>query len=86
MMKSYQLYKFETTSCGACKMLGQVMAQVEFPPVESIDCEEQPELAAEYGVFQVPTLVLVNEAGREVKRHTGFMAKPQLESWVKVDD
>lgn len=81
-----KIFKFETTSCGACKVLGQVMAQVELPPVESIDCEAQPEVAAEYGVFQVPTLVLVNEAGKEVKRYTGFMAKPQLESWVKAND
>lgn len=84
MMK---LYKFKTTNCGVCVMLDKILEQIEdLPLLEVIDCEEQPELAAEYGVFQVPTLVLVNEAGREVKRHTGFMAKPQLESWVKVDD
>ena len=82
-----KLYKFKTTNCGVCGMLDKILEQVvELPPVESIDCEAQPEVAAEYGVFQVPTLILVGETRKEMKRHTGFMAKPQLESWVKVDD
>ena len=82
-----KLYKFKTTNCGVCVMLDKILEQVEdLPPLEVIDCEAQPEVAAEYGVFQVPTLVLLNEAGEVIKRHTGFMAKPQLESWVKVDE
>ena len=82
-----KLYKFKTTNCGVCVMLDKILEQVEdLPPLEVIDCEAQPEVAAEYGVFQVPTLVLVDETGREMKRHTGFMAMPQLESWVKVDE
>lgn len=78
-----KLLKFQTENCGVCKMLDQVMSQVELPVLEVIDCEQRPEVASEYGVFQVPTLVLLNEAGEVVKRHTGFMAKPQLEEWVK---
>lgn len=81
-MKDIKLLKFQTQNCGACKMLEQVMSQVELPTVETIDCEEYPEVAAEYEVFQVPTLVLLNEAGEVIKRHTGFMPKPQLEEWV----
>ena len=82
-----KFYKFKTTNCGVCVMLDKILEQVEdLPPLEVIDCEAQPGVAAEYGVFQVPTLVLLNEAGEVIKRHTGFMAKPQLESWVKVDD
>ena len=82
-----KIFKFETTNCGVCVMLDKILEQIEdLPPLEVIDCEAQPEVAAEYGVFQVPTLVLLDEAGREVKRHTGFMAKPQLEMWVKVDE
>lgn len=81
-----KLYKFKTSNCGVCVMLDKILEQIEdLPPLEVIDCEAQPEVAAEYGVFQVPTLVLLNEAGEVIKRHTGFMAKPQLESWVKVN-
>lgn len=79
-----KLLKFKTKNCGVCVMLDKILGQVEdLPNLEVVDCEEQPELAGEYEVFQVPTLVLMNEAGEVVKRHTGFMAKPQLEMWVK---
>lgn len=82
-----RLIKFSMTTCGPCRALAQVLHQVELPcELVEVDCEIEPETAAEYGVFQVPTLVLVDEAGREVKRQTGFMAKPQLEMWVKVDE
>ena len=79
-----KLYKFKTTNCGVCVMLDKILEQVEdLPPLEVIDCEEHPEIAAEYEVFQVPTMILLNEAGEVIKRHTGFMPKPQLEAWVK---
>lgn len=81
-----KLYKFETVSCGACKMMAQVMGQIEnLPEVEVIDCEVYPEIAGEFGVFQVPTFVLVDDDYKEVKRHTGFMPKAQFESWVKTN-
>lgn len=79
-----KLLKLETKNCGVCVMMTQVLNQVEdLPKVEVIDCEEHPEIAAEYEVFQVPTMILLNEAGEVIKRHTGFMAKQQLEAWVK---
>lgn len=79
-----KLLKFETVTCGACKMMVQVMSQIEdLPPVELIDCEEHPEMASEYEVFQVPTIVLLDDDCKEVKRHTGFMPKSEFERWVK---
>lgn len=82
-----KLYKFETITCGACKMMANVMAQIkDLPPVELVDCEEQPDVAGDFGVFQVPTIVLVDDNNKEVKRHTGFMPKAQFEKWVKGDE
>lgn len=82
-----KLIEFSTTSCGSCKMLAQVINQCkDLPEVELVDCESQPELAGEFEVFQVPTLVLLDDNNQEVKRHVGFMPKPQLESWVKINE
>lgn len=81
-----KLIEFTTLTCGACKLLAQVINQCEnLPEIELVDCEEYPELASEYEVFQVPTLILLDDDYKEVKRHTGFMSKPQLESWVKAN-
>jgi len=80
-----KLIEFTTATCGACKMLAQVINQCDdLPEIEIVDCEVQPELAGEFGIFQVPTLVLLDDDNKEVKRHSGFMPKAQLESWVNA--
>lgn len=67
--------------------MSNVLNQInDLPEVEIIDCEEQPELAGEFEVYQVPTIILLDDNNREVKRHTGFMPKPQFEKWVKCDE
>jgi len=45
-------------------------------PVQKINVDEQPELAQQYNVRNVPTVVLL-ENGQEVKRIIG--AKPEAE-------
>lgn len=85
--KTMKVVKFFTKNCGVCQMLDNVLNQInDLPEVEIIDCEEQPELAGEFEVYQVPTIVLLDDNNREVKRHTGFMPKPQFEKWVKCDE
>lgn len=80
-----KIIKFHTKNCGACQMLDKSLEQAtNLPEIEKVDCEEMPELAGEFGVFQVPTIVLLDDNNEEIKRHTGFMAKAQLESWVNV--
>lgn len=78
-----KVLKFTTKNCGACVMLSSVISQVEdLPEIVEIDCEDSPEIAGEYEVYQVPTLVLM-ENDKEIKRHLGFMSKQQLQGWVK---
>ena len=80
-----KLMKFSTPNCGACKMLQHSLDQAgNLPEIEYVNCEESPELAGEFEVFQVPTLILLDNDNKEIKRHTGFMSKTQLEGWVTV--
>ena len=72
------LVDFNATWCGPCRMLKPVLEQVaeERPDVKvvSVDVDEAPELAEEYGVSSIPCLVLV-ENGREADRSVGFLPK-----------
>lgn len=50
-------------------------------PIEEVDIDEKSELAIEYGIRGVPTLVMIDE-NIEVKRISGNLSKQQLESWL----
>lgn len=60
---------FSTPSCNVCQALKPKLEQLlakAFPKIQAIyvDCATYPEIAASFGVFSVPTLVVFFE-GRE---------------------
>ena len=69
------LVDFYTTWCGPCKQQSPVLEalQSELPQekIFKVDAEENRDLALEYGVLSVPTLILFKD-GVEVKRMNGF--------------
>ena len=76
------LIDFFATWCGPCKMLGQVLEKVESNlKVVKVDTDEFEDLAREYGVMSIPTLVLI-EKGKEIKRNIGFLDKNTLEKFL----
>lgn len=49
-----------------------------------INTEEQPELAARYGIRSIPTLAIFN-AGRELSRQSGALSTPeQIAAWARL--
>ncbi len=76
------LVDFFATWCGPCKMLGPVLESVaqEFQgkaKVVKVDIDESPELAGQYGITAVPTL-LVFSGGKVVQKAMGFQSQKQL--------
>ena len=77
------LVDFFATWCGPCKMLAPVLEKAESEvKVIKVDTDEFDDLAREYGVMSIPTLVLL-EKGKEVKRKIGFIDKNNLEKFLK---
>ena len=77
------LVDFYATWCGPCKMLAPVLEKAESNiKAIKVDTDEFDELAREYGVMSIPTLVLL-EDGKEVKRNIGFIDKESLETFLK---
>lgn len=76
--KGKVLVDFWATWCPPCKMLSPVIDEVaeEVTNVKicKINVDEQPELAMQFKVANIPTLV-VFEDGVEVKRSMGFIPK-----------
>ena len=57
-----KVLKFEASWCAPCKMLKEVISNIETDVViESIDIDENFELATKYGIRGVPTCVIVDD-------------------------
>lgn len=76
-----KILKFQATWCGPCKAMTMVVAGAGEKlkvPVQEIDIEEDEAVAIRYGIRGVPTMVLLDEAGNELKRKVGTMNEQEL--------
>jgi len=76
------LVDFYATWCGPCKMLGPVLQNFSSNiKTIKVDTDEFEELAREYGVMSIPTLILI-ENGNEIKRNIGFINEDELKKFL----
>lgn len=80
--KGTVLVDFFATWCGPCKMLSPVIHQVaeEYAgtvKVGKVDVDAQMELATQYGIVSIPTLVLFKD-GKPVRKSMGYMSKDAI--------
>ena len=84
-----KVYKFYAEWCQPCKMLSKVIEDAKDkidPSVELIEFDIDAEMmtAVNYNVRGVPTMVIVDDAGKEIKRQTGYMNEEKLLDFLKV--
>ena len=80
--KKMKVLRFTASWCQPCKMLAKTLEDVETQiPIEVIDIDENQELAMDYGIRGVPTLVMI-DGDIEVKRVSGMLMKNQLSEWL----
>ena len=71
---------FSAAWCGPCKNFKPIMEQVSREiPVEFIDVDANPQLVAEYGVRNIPTLVVVNN-GQAAAKQAGVLTESQVKN------
>ena len=63
---------FSAPWCGPCKQLAPKMEEVaETVTVEKILVDENQEITQQYGIRNIPTVVLIDENGTELERFVG---------------
>ncbi|GAA1627358.1 hypothetical protein GCM10009828_064320 [Actinoplanes couchii] len=79
---SATLLQFSTAFCAPCRAMRRVSAEVAalLPGVRHVEVDAESHLAEvrELEIRRTPTLVILDSAGREVRRATGVPAKPHL--------
>jgi thioredoxin 1 len=76
-----EVLRFTASWCQPCKALAQQLEELGLDKdVTVIDIDEQQDLAIQYGVRSVPTLIAVDN-NKEVKRMVGVKAKDLLLDW-----
>ena len=80
-----KLLKFYATWCGPCKSLSSVMENMTLPiTVENVDIDQNLDLAKKHNVRSVPTVVVVDDTGTEIKRAVGMMNEKQILTFLEI--
>ena len=82
IIKDKVLVDFYANWCGPCKMVGPELEKAEGNiKVVKVDVDEFEDIAREYGVMSIPTLILFEDS-KEIKRTIGFIDKDRIEKFI----
>ena len=79
------LVDFWAEWCGPCRMVSPIVEEIAKEntafKVGKVNVDEQPELAAKFGVMSIPTLIVMKD-GKVVNQTAGARPKPQILSLI----
>lgn len=78
---------FTAAWCGPCKMFKPVFESTIAESgvnAQVVDVDQNKELAVQYSITSVPTIVVLDDNGQAFNRNSGVMSKPQLKQFLGV--
>lgn len=83
--KGLVLVDFFATWCGPCRMLGPVLEDMandrDSIDIVKVDIDESMNLARQFGIMSVPTLILFKD-GKVVAKTSGFQPKESIQQFI----
>ena len=73
-----KILKFFTPTCMPCRALGKMLDKMEVE-VEAIDATENLAMVDTYNVCTTPTLVFLDDKGKEVNRTVGLVPQSKIQ-------
>lgn len=72
--------------CGPCKMIGPALEEISAElngkvKIAKVNVDENPEIAARYGIRSIPTLIMFKN-GEVADMRIGAQPKTALSSWI----
>lgn len=81
---SKRILKFSATWCGPCRQLTATIKTLNLAvPVEEIDVDQQPAVAAKFGIRGVPTMLLIDEHDVVINRVTGNQTAESIQKFAE---
>lgn len=82
------LIDFWASWCGPCKMIAPIVEEIaeEYDgviKVGKVSVDEEPFLAAQFGVVSIPTLIVIKD-GRQVNSAVGYRTKEDIIKLLNV--
>lgn len=79
------LVDFYATWCGPCKMMHPIIEEISKQystlNIIKVDVDKHEDIAREYGIMSIPTLILFQD-GNMIEKNIGFISKETLEQWI----
>ena len=80
------LLDFFANWCGPCKTMAPHLddyASKDKVPVYAVDVDAQADLVSTFKIVSMPTLILVDSAGKEITRSVGSKSISGIEAFIK---
>lgn len=75
------LVDFFAEWCGPCKLMGEVLEEMEDTKILKVNTDEFTDLAMSFGIMSIPTLILFKD-GEEVEKRIGLQSKSEIEELI----